>query len=62
MPSPPTRNNPTDPQALLAGLDADELRRRIEQLDRERSALLVLLRAARARQRGLARKGVADAG
>lgn len=32
--------------AFIAKLDADELRRRIAALDRERKAMLVLLRAA----------------
>ena len=41
----------SDPLALLDQLDAAALRRRLDQLDRERSALMVLLRAARARER-----------
>jgi hypothetical protein len=36
----------TDPVALLKSLDADQIRTRIEQLDCERKALLVLLRSA----------------
>jgi hypothetical protein len=36
---------------LLNSIDADELRRRLDQLDGERAALLTLLRAARARER-----------
>jgi hypothetical protein len=56
----PTRPLPPDPQALLAGLDADELARRIRHLDDERAALLILLRAARRRDRTKAEE-VADA-
>jgi hypothetical protein len=44
--TPPT----TDPVALLQQLDADAIRRRLADLERERSALLVLLRAARRMQ------------
>jgi hypothetical protein len=39
----------TDPVALVRDLDAEAIRRRLDDLDRERSALLVLLRAARAK-------------
>jgi hypothetical protein len=43
------------PKDILAQLNADELRKRLDQLDCDRAALLVLLRAARARQRSDAR-------
>jgi hypothetical protein len=43
----------TTPSAILEQLDAAELRRRLAELDAERAALLVLLRAARARERRL---------
>jgi hypothetical protein len=36
---------------LIGTLDAEELRRQLDVLDAERAALLVLLRAARARER-----------
>jgi hypothetical protein len=36
----------TDPAALLRQLDPDTIRERIDALDRERAALMVLLRAA----------------
>jgi hypothetical protein len=42
-----TRTPLTDPVALVRGLDPDAIREQIEAIDRERSALLVLLRAAR---------------
>ena len=43
----------TDPVRMLDALDADALAQRIDAIDRERSALLVLLRAVRrARPRG----------
>jgi hypothetical protein len=41
---------------LLAELNPAELRQRIADIDRERSALAVLLRAATARQLGLERQ------
>lgn len=37
----------TDPSRLIRELDVPALRARLEELDRERAALLVLLRAAR---------------
>jgi hypothetical protein len=37
---------PNDPVALVRQLDAAAIRSRLEDLDRERAALLVLLRAA----------------
>jgi hypothetical protein len=39
---------PTDPVALIRHLDADAIRSRLAQMEAERQALLVLLRAARA--------------
>jgi hypothetical protein len=41
----------TDSTTLLNRLDADELRQHLDRLDEERAAVLVLLRAARARER-----------
>lgn len=40
-----------DPLALVQQLDRDAIRARLDALDRERSALLVLLRAAQRMQR-----------
>jgi hypothetical protein len=40
-----------DPVALIEQLDAADLRRQIAELDRQRRALAVLLRAAAARER-----------
>jgi hypothetical protein len=45
--TPPT----ADPAALLAALDVDALCQRVHDLEAERRATLVLLRAARARRR-----------
>jgi hypothetical protein len=42
---------PTDPTALVESLDAEAIRARLADLDRQARALRVLLRAARARQR-----------
>jgi hypothetical protein len=41
-----TNLSPTDPVALLSQLDADAIRQKLGAIDRERKALLVLLRAA----------------
>jgi hypothetical protein len=41
---------PYDPVALVRDLDAAAIRQRLNDLDRERSALLVLLRAAQRAQ------------
>jgi hypothetical protein len=38
---------PADPAGLVNGLDAEGIRARLDDLDREREALVVLLRAAR---------------
>jgi hypothetical protein len=40
-----------DPVQLVQNLDADEIRRRIDAIDSEREALLVLLRAAQRNDR-----------
>jgi hypothetical protein len=45
----------TDPASLVRQLDADAIRGRLEELDRERKALLVLLRAALRARRDTAR-------
>jgi hypothetical protein len=42
---------PTDPVTLVRQLDADAIRNRLDDLDRERAALMVLLRAAQRAQR-----------
>jgi hypothetical protein len=42
----------TDPVELLRSLDADALQARLERLQAEADALRVLLRSARARERG----------
>jgi hypothetical protein len=44
-----------DPVAILEALDADTLRRRLDDLDAARAAVLTLLRAARARERSRCR-------
>jgi hypothetical protein len=41
-----------DPQALLQRIDSAQITDRLRELEGERRALLVLLRAANARQRG----------
>jgi hypothetical protein len=41
-----TQSTPTDPVALVRQLDPAAIRARLEDLSRERAALLVLLRAA----------------
>lgn len=41
-----TPQSPTDPLAVVRSLDAEAIRTRIDELDAERQALLVLLRAA----------------
>jgi hypothetical protein len=38
-----------DPIEVLRGLDADALQERLHQIDQERKALIILLRAARTR-------------
>jgi predicted ATPase with chaperone activity len=49
------KSDQSDPIDLLSELTADELAERISRLDSERASLSVLLRAARARERQLAR-------
>jgi hypothetical protein len=44
------KNKNPDLSRFLADLDPADLRQRIAELDRQRAALVVLLRAARARQ------------
>lgn len=46
-----TKLLPTDPVELVRQLDAGVIRNRIDDLDREREALMVLLRAAQRAQR-----------
>jgi hypothetical protein len=46
-----TRPLPADPVELVRSLDAGAIRQRLDDLDRERSALLVLLRAALRRRK-----------
>ena len=56
-----TKSLPTDPVQLVRQLDAEAIRNRIDDLDRERDALLVLLRAAQRAQRAATKGGrVAD--
>ncbi|MBA4189473.1 MAG: hypothetical protein C0467_15895 [Planctomycetaceae bacterium] len=43
---------PVDPVALVRQLDADKIRERLSEMQRERAALLVLLRASLRRQVG----------
>jgi hypothetical protein len=47
----------TDPVALVRQLDAQAIRERLDDLDRERAALRVLLRAAQRAQREQSRAG-----
>jgi hypothetical protein len=49
---------PTDPVALVRQLDAGAIRQRIDAIDRERKALLVLLRAAQRAERDSPRQPV----
>jgi hypothetical protein len=46
-----TQTPTTDPLALVRELDARAIRERLDALDRERAALLVLLRAAQRMRR-----------
>jgi hypothetical protein len=46
-----TRTLPTDPAALIEGLDPEQIRRELEELDSRARALRVLFRSAVARQR-----------
>jgi hypothetical protein len=62
-------STPADPVAIVQSLDADAIAARLDELAREEQALRVLLRSARARQKGQrqpppmeARKGVAHVG
>jgi hypothetical protein len=52
---PKTTKNTADPIGLLEQVSADAVRERIAELDDQRRALVVLLRAARARERREAR-------
>ena len=45
-----------DPATLLDSLDPEQLRQQLEELDRQQSALRVLLRAALVRQRQAMRR------
>ncbi len=45
---------PADPVELIRQLNPEVIRNRMDELDRERAALLVLLRAAQRAQRSLA--------
>jgi hypothetical protein len=49
-----------DPLDVLRNLDAASIRSRMQQLDAEREGLRVLLRAAAARERALARQQAAQ--
>jgi hypothetical protein len=50
----------TDAVALIQGLDADQIARRLEELDAEAQALRVLLRSARARERARTRRQLTE--
>jgi hypothetical protein len=56
-----TATAPPDPVALLAGLDADTLERRLAELDAERKAVSLVLRSVRARDRARRRAGLVHA-
>jgi hypothetical protein len=43
--------SPPDPVAIVRQLDPDDIEQRLDEMEREREALIVLLRAARARRR-----------
>lgn len=47
-----TQPLPADPVALLERLDPDDIRRRLEEIERERKGLLVLLRASLRARKG----------
>jgi hypothetical protein len=53
---------PTDPAALIEGLDPEQIRRELEDLDGRARALRVLLRSALARQRAQRRRERQEAG
>ena len=50
-----------DPLAIVRQLDAEQIRNRIADLERERGALFVLLRAALTAERKAAKNGVVRA-
>jgi hypothetical protein len=52
-----TPRTPTDPLTVVRSLDAKAIRKRIDDLDAERQALMVLLRAAQRMEREELRKG-----
>jgi hypothetical protein len=52
---------PLDPVTLVDGLDPDAIRKQLDDLDRQSSALRVLLRAAIARKRAAQRQQSGDA-
>ncbi len=52
MGSPYSNSPPDDPIEIVRQLDLDTIENRLDEMERERAALLVLLRAARARRRG----------
>jgi hypothetical protein len=56
-----TPNIPTDPIAIIQQLHSATIRERIESLDRERQALMVLLRAAQRMERDKREKEGDDA-
>jgi hypothetical protein len=51
-----TTSPTTDPEALLRSLDVETLLQRVYDLDAERKATIVLLRAAQKRQRAAERR------
>ena len=52
-----TSQIPTDPLIVVRSLDAETIRKRIDELEAERQALLVLLRAALRMEQKNRRKG-----
>jgi hypothetical protein len=57
-----TENIPTDPATLIEQLDAEAIRARLAEMDRQSRALRVLLRSAVARQRAASRRGQREEG
>jgi hypothetical protein len=57
-----TTTLPADPAALIENLDAEAIRDRLAELDRQTRALRVLLRSAVARQRFATRRAQGEEG
>jgi hypothetical protein len=54
----PSADLPPNPVALIRSIDPDRIRDRLDEMEAEREALLVLLRAAQAARRPSRRKAV----